>query len=50
LHDAIEALAGPGRSQLVIVPGSGHYTEFDAAGQIPTVLGFLASTIGPPSQ
>jgi acetyl esterase/lipase len=49
LHEAIEDFAGPGRSQLVIVPGSGHYTAFDAAGQIPTVLEFLASTIGPPS-
>jgi pimeloyl-ACP methyl ester carboxylesterase len=49
LHEAIEAFAGPGRSQLVIVPGSGHYTAFDAASQIPTVLTFLASTIGEPS-
>ena len=46
LHEAIEAFAGPGRSQLVIVPGSGHYTEFDAASQVPTVLAFLADTIG----
>lgn len=49
LHDAIEAVAGPGRSQLVIVPGSGHYTAFDAVSQIPTVLDFLASTIGQPN-
>ena len=50
LHDAIEAVAGPGRSQLVIVPGSGHYTAFDAASQIPTVLSFLAETIGAPAE
>ena len=49
LHEAIEAFAGPGRSQLVIVAGSGHYTEFDAASQVPTVLTFLADTIGPAS-
>jgi acetyl esterase/lipase len=46
LHEAIEAFAGPGRSQLVIVPGSGHFMSFDAASQIPTVLAFLADTIG----
>jgi len=50
LHDAIEAVAGPGRSQLVIVPGSGHYTAFDATSQIPTVLSFLAETIGAPKE
>ncbi|MGD9704673.1 MAG: alpha/beta hydrolase fold domain-containing protein [Acidimicrobiia bacterium] len=49
LHEEIEALFGPGRSQLVIVPGSGHYTAFDAAGQVATVLAFLAATIGAPA-
>ena len=46
LHDALVAVAGPDVSRLVIVPGSGHFTEFDAAGQIGTVLEFLAGTIG----
>ena len=44
LHDAIEAVAGPGDRSSVIVPGSGHYTAFDATSQIPTVLSFLAET------
>jgi acetyl esterase/lipase len=47
LHEAIEAMAGPGTSQLIIVPGSGHYTAFDAASVVPAVLTFLATVIGP---
>ena len=46
LHDAIEA-AAPGRSQLTIVPGSGHYLDFDFASQSDALAAFLASTIGP---
>jgi acetyl esterase/lipase len=49
LHEAIEGMAGPGTSQLIIVPGSGHYTAFDAAAVVPAVLSFLATTIGPDS-
>jgi pimeloyl-ACP methyl ester carboxylesterase len=49
LHEAIVAAAGPDRSTLAIVAGSGHFTEFDAASQIPAVLEFLAATIGPPA-
>jgi pimeloyl-ACP methyl ester carboxylesterase len=47
LHDAIEAVA-PGRSQLTIVPGSGHYTAFDFSSQSQAIAEFLASTIGAP--
>ena len=39
----------PGRSQLTIVPGSGHYVEFDFASQSAALAAFLASTIGPES-
>ena len=45
LHDAIEAVA-PGRSQLTIVPGSGHYLDFDFASQSDALTAFLATTIG----
>jgi acetyl esterase/lipase len=45
LHDAIEAVA-PGRSQLAIVPGSGHYFDFDFESQNEAVLSFLTRTIG----
>jgi len=46
LHEAIEAVA-PGRSQLTIVPGSGHYLDFDFESQNTPVLTFLTATIGP---
>jgi len=46
LHEAIEAAVGPGRSQLTIVPGSGHYDQFDYASQVPAALAFLDATIG----
>lgn len=45
LHDALEGVA-PGRSQLAIVPGSGHYFDFDFASQSDALAAFLASTIG----
>lgn len=45
LHDAIEAVA-PGRSQLSIVPGSGHYLDFDYESQSQALAAFLAATIG----
>jgi acetyl esterase/lipase len=45
LHDAIEAVA-PGRSQLAIVPGSGHYLDFDFSSQNEALLEFLTDTIG----
>ena len=32
LHEAIE-VAAPGRSQLTVVPGSGHYLEVDFESQ-----------------
>lgn len=47
LHDAIEAVA-PGRSQLTIVPGSGHYLDFDFSQTNETVVAFLDETIGRP--
>lgn len=46
LHDAIEAVA-PGRSQLTIVPGSGHYLDFDFESQSEALAKFLAAAIGP---
>jgi acetyl esterase/lipase len=46
LHDAIEEVA-PGRSQLTIVPGSGHYLDFDFESVNAALAAFLASTIGP---
>jgi acetyl esterase/lipase len=49
LHEAIEAAAGPGRSQLAIVPRSGHFMDFDTASQVGSVFAFLERTIGPPS-
>jgi acetyl esterase/lipase len=45
LHEAIEAVA-PGRSQLAIVPGSGHYLDFDFQSQNEALAAFLAATIG----
>ncbi len=45
LHDAIEAI-DPGRSQLSIVPGSGHYTAFDFNSQSAALAAFLAAAIG----
>jgi acetyl esterase/lipase len=48
LHDAIEAVA-PGRSQLVIVPGSGHYLDFDFASIQAAFTAFLNETIGRPA-
>jgi predicted esterase len=45
LHDTIEAVT-PGRSQLTIVPGSGHYYDFDFASQSDALAAFLASTVG----
>jgi acetyl esterase/lipase len=45
LHEAIEA-AAPGRSQLTIVPGSGHYLDFDFDSQSEALLAFLTATIG----
>lgn len=45
LHEAIEAVA-PGRSQLAIVPGSGHYMDFDFDSQSTALAAFLAATIG----
>ncbi len=44
LHEAIEAVA-PGRSQLAIVPGSGHYLDFDFASQNEAILTFLTAAI-----
>jgi acetyl esterase/lipase len=49
LHDAIEAVA-PGRSQLVIVPASGHYLDFDFGSVQAAFTAFLDETIGPPAQ
>lgn len=48
LHEAIEAVA-PGRSQLTIVPGSGHYLEFDFQSINAALTAFLNDTIGPPA-
>jgi acetyl esterase/lipase len=48
LHDAIEAVA-PGGSQLTIVPGSGHYLEFDFQSINEALMTFLNDTIGPPT-
>jgi acetyl esterase/lipase len=45
LHSAIDAVA-PGRSQLLIVPGSGHYLDFDFESVSSALAGFLAATIG----
>lgn len=45
LHEAIEAVA-PGRSMLAIVPGSGHYLDFNFESQSASLLEFLARTIG----
>ena len=49
LHDAIEAVA-PGRSQLTIVPGSGHYLDFDFTAVQEGFTAFLEDTIGPAAQ
>jgi acetyl esterase/lipase len=49
LDAAIRDVAGPERSTLVIVPGSGHYLDFDFESQIPTVIDFLARTLSPSS-
>ena len=46
LHEALQAVGGPAASRLFIVAGSGHYNEFDAAGQLGNVMTFLAETIG----
>lgn len=35
-----------GRSQLTIVPGSGHYLDFDFAAVNETLTAFLDTTIG----
>jgi acetyl esterase/lipase len=48
LHDAIEAVA-PGRSQLTIVPGSGHYLDFDFQSVNQALTAFLNDTIGTPA-
>jgi acetyl esterase/lipase len=45
LHAAIEAVA-PGRSQLAIVPGSGHYLAFDFEHVNEALVAFLSATIG----
>lgn len=47
LHTAIEAVA-PGRSQLTIVPGSGHYLDFDFESVNAALTAFLAATVGAP--
>jgi acetyl esterase/lipase len=47
LDAAIRDVAGPQGSTLVIVPGSGHYVDFDFESQIPTVIDFLSRTLGP---
>jgi acetyl esterase/lipase len=47
LHAAIEAVA-PGRSQLTIVPGSGHYLDFDFESVNAALTAFLGATIGAP--
>jgi acetyl esterase/lipase len=47
LHEAIEAVA-PGRSQLTIVPGSGHYVEFDFQSINQALTAFLNETVGTP--
>ena len=44
-HEAIEAFA-PGRSQLVIVSGSGYYTAFNVDCQSSAVLAFRTDTLG----
>ena len=44
LHDAIEQVA-PGRSTLKIVPGSGHYLDFDFNSVKDAVTNFLASSL-----
>ena len=46
LDEAIARVAGPDRSTLVIVPGSGHYLDFDFESQLSTLLDFLAATVG----
>jgi acetyl esterase/lipase len=48
LHDAIQAVA-PGRSQLIIVPDSGHYLDFDFQSVSEAVTTFLNVTIGTPA-
>lgn len=48
LHDAIEAVA-PGRSQLTIVPGSGHYLDFDFQSVEQALTAFLTDTLGAPA-
>jgi pimeloyl-ACP methyl ester carboxylesterase len=48
LHDAIQAVA-PGRSQLIIVPDSGHYLDFDFQSVSEAVTTFLNDTIGTPA-
>jgi dipeptidyl aminopeptidase/acylaminoacyl peptidase len=44
LHQALETFGGPERVRLEIVEGSGHWREFDAAGQVPVALDFLEET------
>jgi acetyl esterase/lipase len=48
LYDAIEAVA-PGGSHLIIVPGSGHYLDFDFQSVSEAVTTFLNDTIGTPT-
>ena len=43
LHEAIE-VAAPGRSQLTVVPGSGHYLEVDFESQNEALGAFLTAT------
>ena len=45
LHDAVEEVA-PGRAHFTIVPGSGHYLDFDFESQSQSLIDFLAATIG----
>jgi acetyl esterase/lipase len=47
LDAAIEAVA-PGRSELTIVPGSGHYLDFDFETVNAALTAFLGATVGAP--